>query len=740
MRKFFLLALTSILCIANLSAQNIDLSSGWKFTTGDSTAYKDANFEDSAWQNIAVGQSWEMQGHANYDGFGWYRLHFNLPVSIKTQSFLKDSLMISLGDIDDGDEVYLNGKLIGKNGHGGGNDVKKGTYGRRIYKIAANNPAINWDKENTLAARVYDSGGAGGITGSNFYIRMLDVTDDIKINTGGDMILTGNNNFSQTIEIYPNSTKTYRGQLAIDFKDPETNKKYAQRMVSVQTSASKPFKYTFKENMPMAKSYVLTYIFKESTSGKELSASILTPYILTPKSENQPKINAAAVYGAKAGNDFLYKIPATGKEPLVYNVENLPQGLKLDKETGIITGKTPDDGDYNVKLFVKNELGSAEKILKIKVGDLIGLTPTLGWNSWNVWGLSVSAKKVMISAKQMADKLSKHGWSYINIDDGWEAEARASNGEIKTNEKFPDMKVLADSVHSLGLKIGIYSSPGDRTCGGFLGSYQHEGQDAKTYAAWGIDYLKYDWCSYSEVAGPNPDLEAMKKPYQLMRTKLDEAHRDIIYSLCQYGMGDVWKWGASIGANSWRTTGDINDSWESLSYIGFNQEKAVQYAEPGHFNDPDMLIVGKLGWGPSLHNTKLTPDEQYTHISLWALQAVPLLIGCDMGQLDNFTLNLLTNDEVLAINQDELGYAARQVIKTPTYQIWVKKLSDGTKAIGIFNTAEVYERININLKELGIENDVTVRDLWRQKDLGNLTAVSKTNIPPHGMLVLKTRN
>lgn len=738
MRRILLLAFTLILLTANLNAQNIDLSKGWKFITGDSTAYKNAGFDDAAWQNMAAGQSWEMQGHANYDGFGWYRLHFNLPSNIKEKSFLKDSLMFSLGDIDDGDEVYLNGQLIGKNGSGGGSDIKKGRYGRRIYKVATNNPALNWDKENLLAVRVYDSGGAGGITGSNFYIRMVDVTDDIKINTSGDMVLTGNNNFSQSIEIYPNSAKTYRGQLAINFKDPETNKSYAERMVSIQTSAKKPFKYTFKENMPMAKSYVLTYTFTEAMSGKHLTTIVLTPYILTPMPSARPKINAAAVYGAKAGNDFLYKIPATGKEPLVYEAVNLPEGLKLDKKTGIITGKTPNDGEYSIKLLVKNELGSAEKSLKIKVGDLIGLTPALGWNSWNVWGLSVSAKKVMISAKQMADKLSKHGWSYINIDDGWEAEKRADNGEIVSNEKFPDMKILADSVHALGLKIGIYSSPGDRTCGGFLGSYQHEGQDAKTYAAWGIDYLKYDWCSYAEVAGPNPDLEELKKPYQLMQTKLNDAHRDIIYSLCQYGMGDVWKWGASVGANSWRTTGDISDSWASLSNIGFNQENVVKYAEPGHFNDPDMLIVGKLGWGPSLHNTKLTPDEQYTHISLWALQAAPLLIGCDMGQLDNFTLNLLTNDEVLGINQDELGYAARQVIKDPNYQIWVKKLSDGSKAIGIFNLSNSYQKLNLNPTELEIPVDVTYRDLWRQKDLGSLGNLANKSIPPHGVLLLKT--
>ncbi|MET4080325.1 alpha-galactosidase [Pedobacter sp. UYP30] len=738
MRKFLTVMLVFTAFILNTHAQTIHLSNSWKFTTGDSSIYKTSTFDDSNWQNIAVGESWEMQGHANYDGFGWYRVHFLLPSAIKQKSFLKDSLMLSLGDVDDGDEVYLNGQPIGINGNGGGDDIKQGRYGRRIYKISVNNPALNWEKENLLAVRVYDSGGAGGITGSDFSIRMIDVTDELKIDTGGDMVLTGSNNFSQTIKIIPLSNKTYRGQLSISFKDPETRRKYAERFVSVQTSKSKPFTFTFKENMPMAKSYALTYTFRESTSGKALTSTIFTPYILTPKVSLQPKVNGASDYGATSGNDFLYKIPATGKQPLTYGATDLPTGLTLDEKTGIITGKTPKDGEYAVKLSVKNELGSAAKTLKIKVGNLIGLTPTLGWNSWNAWGLSVSSEKVMISAKQMADKLSRHGWSYINIDDGWEAETRAANGEIVANEKFPDMKALADSVHALGLKIGIYSSPGPKTCGGYLGSYQHEMQDAQTYAAWGIDYLKYDWCSYGDIAPNNPNLAELKKPYEVMRRELNIAKRDIIYSLCQYGMGDVWKWGASIGANSWRTTGDINDSWQSMSGIGFNQENVVKYAEPGHFNDPDMLVVGKVGWGPNLHNTRLTPDEQYTHISLWSMQAAPLLIGCDMGQLDNFTLNLLTNDEVLAINQDELGLAARQVVKTPTYQIWIKDLSDGTKAIGIFNLSEHYQTVPIDLDKMNIAKDVDCRDVWRQKDIGKLTGVANSNIPPHGVLLLKT--
>jgi hypothetical protein len=373
----------------------------------------------------------------------------------------------------------------------------------------------------------------------------------------------------------------------------------------------------------------------------------------------------------------------------------------------------------------------------MKIGDVIGLTPALGWNSWNAWGLTVTDQKIKTSANAMAEKLSAHGWSYINIDDGWEAASRNANGQIVTNSKFPDMKALTDYIHSLGLRVGIYSSPGPKTCGGYLGSWQHEDQDAKTYEDWGIDYLKYDWCSYSQVSPQNPTLEDFKKPYQLMRASLDKVHRDILFSFCQYGMGDVWNWGAQIGGNSWRTTGDIEDSWKSMSSIGFSQDKAAAGATPGHFNDPDMLVIGKVGWGDSQRNTRLTPDEQYTHISLWSLLSAPLLIGCDMGHLDSFTLNLLTNDEVLAIDQDALGKSARQTFKNDTYQVWTKDLKDGSKAMGIFNTSDKYQTIRLNKAETGFSGFAKVRDVWQQKYIITSGPEFATKVPPHGVILIK---
>jgi hypothetical protein len=229
----------------------------------------------------------------------------------------------------------------------------------------------------------------------------------------------------------------------------------------------------------------------------------------------------------------------------------------------------------------------------------------------------------------------------------------------------------------------------------------------------------------------------MKKPYQVMRTSLDKVHRDILFSFCQYGMGDVWNWGAEVGGNSWRTTGDIEDTWKSMSTIGFGQDKTAEGAKPGHFNDPDMLVVGKVGWGDSQHNTRLTPDEQYTHISLWSLLSSPLLIGCDMGHLDAFTLSLLTNDEVLAVNQDALGKEARQTSRNDNYQVWTKELEDGSKAVGIFNTSDKYQTIKLNKADAGWSGYTKVRNVWQQKYVITPGPEFVTNVPPHGVVLVK---
>jgi alpha-galactosidase len=489
------------------------------------------------------------------------------------------------------------------------------------------------------------------------------------------------------------------------------------------------------------------------------------PYILTPKPSDKPKINGARVFGVRPGNPFLYTIAATGKRPLTFSAKNLPDGLSLDPQTGRITGSIQKEGEYKATLAAKNGLGKTEREFTIKVGNKICLTPPIGWNSWNCWACAVDDGKVRAAADAMVESgLVNHGWTYINIDDCWEikpdatdpqlkGELRDKDGMINTNKRFPDMKALGDYVHGKGLKLGIYSGPGPLTCAGFTASYRYELNDAQKYAAWGIDYLKYDWCSYDKIA-KDRSLSELKKPYAVMRAALDKVPRDIVFSLCQYGMGNVWEWGDEVGGNCWRTTGDITDTWSSMSGIGFNQTGHEKYAGPGNWNDPDMLVVGLVGWGPQLHPTNLTPDEQYTHISLWSLLCSPLLIGCDLGRLDNFTLNLLTNDEVIEINQDPLGKQAGRLSQEGGKQIWVKEMEDGSKAVGLFyvgedrRTPEEYFRwdakqskakIVLKGSDIGITGKFKVRDVWRQKDLGVFDQKYVADVPYHGVVLLRVK-
>jgi len=443
-----------------------------------------------------------------------------------------------------------------------------------------------------------------------------------------------------------------------------------------------------------------------------------------------PAIHGPRVVGSTPGRPFLFLIPATGDGPLEFSARNLPPGLSLDSRTGIVTGSLREPGETVVDLEVKGPRGSAKRKLTIVGGEhKLCLTPPMGWNSWNVWAGAIDDEKVRQAADWMVKSgLAAHGFQYINIDDTWEG-SRAASGEIQTNDKFPDMKALADYVHSRGLKLGIYSSPGPKTCANFEGSFGHEQQDAASYARWGIDYLKHDWCSCQS--------KDLKEPYRIMRAALDAVDRDIVYSLCQYGMGNVWDWGAEVGGNCWRTTGDITDSWGSMSSIGFGQNGHEAGASPGHWNDPDMLVVGKVGWGPSLHPTRLSPNEQITHITLWCLLASPLLIGCDLSQLDKFTLDLLTNDEVIEVNQDPLGKQAARRSEGGQLEVWSRQLWDGTTAVGLFNRSSAREDVTARWQDLGLSGPQSVRDLWGQKDLGTFVNSFAASVPTHGAVLVK---
>ncbi|MBK7403637.1 MAG: NPCBM/NEW2 domain-containing protein [Phycisphaerales bacterium] len=450
-----------------------------------------------------------------------------------------------------------------------------------------------------------------------------------------------------------------------------------------------------------------------------------------------PAITQPRITGGTPGKPFLYRVPTTGVRPMHFAAKGLPKGLALDESTGVISGSLAGDGSWDVKIAARNELGSTEAVVTIVGGaNALALTPPMGWNSWNCWAGAVDDSKVRAAADWMVRSgLADHGFTYINIDDTWEA-GRDEQGRILTNEKFPDMKALADYVHSKGLKLGIYSSPGPQTCAGYEGSYQHEKLDADRYAEWGIDLLKYDWCSYGNIE-PKPDHAALMKPYVTMRDALRGSSRDIVYSLCQYGMGNVWEWGDEVGGNYWRTTGDINDSWASMAGIGFGQADLAPYAGPGHWNDPDMLVVGKVGWGPSLHDSRLTPDEQVTHITLWSMLASPLLIGCDLSQMDQFTLALLSNDEVLSVSQDPLGKQASRVSQEGETEVWARPLEDGSIAVALFNRGRETAQVVAMWDALGLSGRQHVRDLWNHTDQGAFERGYSLEVPRHGAVMLR---
>lgn len=745
MRNLTLFLLTGILfaaCTKGPKSNSVDLSDPWKFQTGDNPAWSAPGFDDASWKMVSPIDIWENQGYKNHDGFAWYRIKVIIPRSITENAFMKDSLQIKLGKIDDYDQVFLNGELIGENcrsvqpGSKPGTDFNRGPSvwnSLRRYVLPVNDPRIHWDQENVLAVRVWDQGGAGGMFAKPFSIGMVDLGDYLAFDfSATGFRFDGDTAVGKDFTLDNLSPKTeFTGIIHIMAVRCDNGNKIFEQ--STETLLKPGTKSAYSINIPIergipAKVHVC---FTEKTSGKSVSTTLELPYILTPAVAAEPRINGARVFGVRPWSPFLFRIPATGEAPLTFSADSLPEGLKLKKDEGIITGFVSKKGDYRVKLKVSNNLGTAESTLLIRCGDMISLTPPMGWNSWNVWGLSVSDKKVRLAADAfVSSSLAGHGWTYINIDDGWE-DSHDKNGNIIPNYKFPDMKGMCSYVHSLGLKVGIYSSPGPKTCGGYEGSYKFEEQDAKNYADWGIDYLKYDWCSYGNIA-PDPNDQQLKFPYKEMRKYIRKAPRDIHYSLCQYGMGDVWKWGHEVDGNSWRTTGDITDSWESLSGIGFSQDSCSPYAAPGRWNDPDMLVVGWVGWGPSLHYTRLSPNEQYTHISLWSLLAAPLLLGCDLTQLDPFTMNLLTNDEVLAINQDPLGKQARRVFNDPTFQIWVRELADSSRALGLFNMTEEPLPVDVRLDQLGLTGVWMMRDVWPQKDLGWVRSHFEMKVPPHG--------
>jgi len=478
----------------------------------------------------------------------------------------------------------------------------------------------------------------------------------------------------------------------------------------------------------------------------------------TPPPGPAPQINGPAVYGARPGRPFVYRIPTTGTRPMRFAVDGLPRTLELDAEQGILTGTTPaKPGRYGMVFHARNEHGQDRKAFTLVVGPTLALTPPMGWNHWYTFydqptdQLMRTAADVMV-ASGMADV----GYQYVNLDDCWMVKVGSSDpviggplrnpdGTIRPNGRFPDMKALTDYIHSKGLRAGLYTSPGPRTCAGYAGSWQHERQDALTFAQWGFDFLKYDWCSYGGVA-TGEGLERFQKPYRLMGRILEEMPRDIVLNLCQYGMAEVWKWGGQVGGHCWRTTGDLGlergSELPGFYHIGLRNAEHFEYARPGQWNDPDYILIGYVGSARGMDTTArpcgLTPNEQYSYMSMWCLMAAPLFYSGDITRLDAFTLNVLCNPEVIAIDQDVLGRQARIVRRGEEDLVLAKPLADGSLAVGLFDLGPVGgQRLEVTWSELGIEGPRRIRDVWRHRNLGTVDGAWAADVGRHGVSLVR---
>ncbi|MEI6519063.1 MAG: putative Ig domain-containing protein [bacterium] len=486
--------------------------------------------------------------------------------------------------------------------------------------------------------------------------------------------------------------------------------------------------------------------------------------IMTPPPLKTPRLNGARVVGVRSGSPFLHALAATGDRPMTFSAIGLPTGLRLDSVTGIITGTVSTRGACDVTVGAANSHGKTERTLRIMVGDAISLTPPMGFNTYGGWGPFVTETDIRAGAQALVKSgLSQHGYCYVNIDDGWQGRRGGKENAIQPNDKFGDMRSLCDDLHALGFKAGIYSTPWASTYEGFIGgssdavdgawispdpprsgigkfgSHCFAIEDARQWAAWGFDYCKYDW-----------GIDSLARA-QYMRDALDATGRDFVLELSNAAPFAQAADYTAIG-NMCRTTTDITDVWDrkqlpasqrdfgamGIYDIWMRHRDWAPFNRPGHWNMPCPLRVGLLGgWDlKPLTPTRLTPAEQYSHISLWCLWSAPLIIGCPVERLDSFTLSLLNNDEVLDLDQDSLGQQARQ-LAPDSPDILVKELWDGSKAVGLFNTSDTEDELTVSWSDLGITGPHTIRDLWRQTDIGVSDTRFSARIMAHGVVLIR---
>ena len=500
---------------------------------------------------------------------------------------------------------------------------------------------------------------------------------------------------------------------------------------------------------------------------------------VAPWDQGDPAIHGPSVFGASADKPFLYAIPATGERPLKFSVEGLPEGLHLDPANGQITGAALREGDSTVLFRAANRHGKAEKEFTIAIGRGLALTPTMGWNSWNAWRRWVDDSKVRAAAQGLVKTgLAARGYTYVNIDSCWQGKRGGRHGAIQPNSKFPDMKSLASYMHSIGIKLGIYSTPwtvpwgctskeaeedwsgpgligsssGDPDpdyqpqsieAGRYVGIDKHEAKDVAQWADWGVDFLKYDWNPTDRIS-----LERMGR-------FVKAAPRDIVLSICTKARiedaDSITPW-----ANMWRGLPDTQDQWWSVLKNSVKLEDSHiegwrPHVGPGSWNDLDMLALGpQFESSTKCKPNNLTQDEQITAMTAWALFPSPLILSCDLSNLSDFELRLFANEEVIAVNQDSLGKPvvllsekreqALRAIQPQSYsRIWGRSLADGSVVVGLFNLMETPDTLSIDLKDLGLSGEVRARDLWERRDMGRVQGQLFVEVPPHGAQLLLVR-
>jgi len=464
------------------------------------------------------------------------------------------------------------------------------------------------------------------------------------------------------------------------------------------------------------------------------AASELPPLLPTPLA---PQINGARLVGASPGKPFLHLIATTGRGPFTFSARGLPAGLSLDARTGIISGSIAAAGTYTATLEARNDADIDSKPLRIECGaGKLALTPILAWNAWSVFGEFVTARDVARQVDWLVQSgLAARGWQYVIVDDTWQSR-RDPDGTIGANRRFGSMRSLCDYVHSKGLKIGLLSGATPSTCNGFAGSAGFEEQDAALYARWGVDLVKYDWCP--EDAKKNAaKREDMVQSYKKMRAALDKTPRDIVLSMVTYGFGGpAPQLGHEAGAQMWRVSEGIIDTWDSMSRVAFGQADALAQGGPGGWNDLGQLMVGRFT-PRNAHFSNLSPDEQKLQVTAWAMGASPLIISCDLSQLDpsffyRLATPLLTNTEVLAIDQDPLGKPA-SVLRADDSQVWTRPLADGRLAVALFNRRGWgQETIKVSWDDLKLAGAQRVRDVWTGRDLGSVPTELSADVKAHG--------